>query len=164
MPVDEPPRREVRDTTAFVRGHVIPSAMALLPERLDTPAARAMLVAIGLQESRLEHRRQIRGPAHGFWQFESGGGVHGVLTHHASKPIVEPVLEVLRYRPGDCYFAIVDNDVLACVFARLLLWTHPRPLPVDAGSAWAYYLECWRPGKPHRETWDHFYAQAWGES
>ena len=28
-----------------------------------------MLLAIGLQESRFVHRRQIGGPACGFWQF-----------------------------------------------------------------------------------------------
>lgn len=165
VPYDNPPTKdERRSTLAFVSAHVIPTAMALLPARLDAPEARALLVAIGLQESRFEHRRQVRGPAHGFWQFESGGGVHGVLTHRSSKPLIVPVLELLRYAPGDCYDAITHNDVLACVFARLLLWTHPRPLPSSAAAAWLYYLECWRPGKPHRETWDRFYEQAWEDA
>ncbi len=52
----------------------------------DTPEGRLMLLAIGLQESRFEHRRQLgNGPARGFWQFEAGGGVKGVMTHLASR-------------------------------------------------------------------------------
>lgn len=36
-------------------------ALALLPATMDTPEARIMLLAIGLQESRFEHRRQLVG-------------------------------------------------------------------------------------------------------
>lgn len=149
-------------TRAYIERSILPAAFALLPPRLDSPEARVEMIAIGLQESRFEHRRQIRGPAHGFWQFESGGGVRGVLTHHASKPLITPVLAALQYQPSDCYFALIDNDVLAAVFARLLLWTHPAPLPAlgDADGAWRYYLECWRPGKPHPGTWKALYDEA----
>lgn len=150
----------VNVTAGHVRAFALPAAMSLLPARLNTPAARALVMAIGLQESRFQHRRQVGGPAHGFWQFESGGGVHGVLTHRASKPLITPVLAVLRVEPGDCYDAIVHNDVLACVFARLLLYTHPHPIPTLGDEAWDYYMETWRPGEPHRETWDEFYQQA----
>ncbi|MBN9642984.1 MAG: hypothetical protein J0I68_30950, partial [Achromobacter sp.] len=68
----------------------ITPALALLPATMDTPAARVMLLAIGLQEGRFMHRRQIGGPARGFWQFEKGtrasrGGVWGVFLHAASR-------------------------------------------------------------------------------
>ena len=36
-------------------------ALALLPAAMNTPQARCMLLAIGLQESRFVHRRQIGG-------------------------------------------------------------------------------------------------------
>ena len=39
----------------------IEPALRLLPAALDTPEARVMLIAIGLQESRLVHRRQLVG-------------------------------------------------------------------------------------------------------
>ncbi len=144
-------------------------ALVMLPARMDSPKARAMLLAIGLQESRFEHRVQVRGPAHGFWQFEKGGGVKGVLTHQTTKPLILPILDSMGYdsRPDyaaeDCYDAIVHNDILACVFARLLLWTHPKPLPVRASPdvGWHYYLSTWRPGRPHRETWDDCFETAW---
>ena len=49
---------------------ILDPAAKLLPG-MDSAKARVMLLAIGLQESRFEHRRQIGGPARGFWQFES---------------------------------------------------------------------------------------------
>lgn len=145
----------------FIRAAVIPAAMKMLPAKLDSFEARVMLVAIGLQESRFEHRRQINGPARGFWQFESGGGVNGVLTHRATRPLILPVLDALQYEPSECYHAIEHNDTLAAVFARLNLYWHPDAIPETAEEAWLMYMETWRPGKPHRSSWDAFYAQAW---
>lgn len=145
---------------------VLPSAYALLPERMASREASAMLLAIGLQESRFQHRKQIGGPAHGYWQFERGGGVKGCLSHSGTRPLLLKALDALGH-PDDVqavYEAIVTDDVLAAVMARLLLWTLPKPLPGpdDNAEGWDQYIEAWRPGKPHRRTWDAFYAQAWG--
>ena len=52
----------------YIRDVVIPAALHMLPGHMDSPEARAMLLAIGLQESKLTYRRQVGGPAHGFWQ------------------------------------------------------------------------------------------------
>jgi hypothetical protein len=150
----------------FASRHIIPAAYALLPDVMNSPRATAMLLAIALQESKFHYRRQQpNGPAHGFWQFEQGGGVKGVLEHHESKPHIVWVLSTLRYpaNPAICHRAIQDNDILGCVFARLLLWTDPDGLPDkgDVNTAWEMYLRCWRPGKPKPDTWDDNYAEAW---
>jgi hypothetical protein len=141
---------------------VLTPALLLLPERMDTTAARRMLLAIGLQESRLIHRRQIRGPARGLWQFEEGGGCLGVLRHPASARLAEDVClrRQVTPEPRQLYLALADDDVLAAAMARLLLWTDPAPLPEDAETAWAYYLRTWRPGKPHPHTWPGFWRTA----
>lgn len=139
-------------TLFFVHRHVIPAAFSLLPEKMRSREAHAMLLAIGLQESAFEHRAQVpTGPGRGFFQFEKFGGVRGVLVHRASEPHIAYVLHKLRYAGAstqECYEAIEHNDVLACCFARLLLWTDPRPLPGphDWETAWRIYLDCWRPG------------------
>lgn len=115
-----------------------------------------MMVAIALQESRFQHRYQMAGgPARGWWQFERGGGVLGVLTHPASAKRAEVLCETLLIPANthDVYAAIALNDALACGFARLLLWTDPRGLPTAEADGWAYYLRNWRPGKPHPQTW-----------
>lgn len=144
--------------------NAIDPAMALLPPQMDTVAARTLLLAIAYQESALKHRRQINGPATGYWQFEQGGGVRGVLTHPASKPHIQKALVALDYAPdatpAECYAAIEHNDILATVFARLLLWTDPLPLPDGEGGGLNLYLKTWRPGKPHPGKWPENYRRA----
>lgn len=142
-------------------------ALRLLPEKMNSPSAISMILAVGLQESRFQHRKQIGGPARGYLQFEQGGGVRGVLTHPASKPHIQTVLTALDYDPKSdaeaCYAAIEHNDILAAAFGRLLLWTHPKPLPArsDPTGAFAYYLATWRPGRPYPATFPDFYREAW---
>lgn len=150
-------------TVEHVRDRLIPAACALTGIR-DTPEARVLMLAIGLQESRFQHRRQIRGPARGFWQHEAGGGTAGVLRHEASRA---RALRVCQARgvvpvPSIVNEALATDDLLAACFARLLLFTDPRPLPRigDAAGAWDYYIWNWRPGKPHRHTWGELYARA----
>ncbi len=144
---------------------VIFPGLALLPRRMNSPEAVAMLLAIGLQESRFTARRQIGGPARGFYQFERGGGVAGVLQHHSTREIVCNILDRLEYdrEVPTSYAAIEHNDALATVYARLLLWSLPHALPGPGEDelAWDQYLEAWRPGRPHRQTWSEFYRQAW---
>lgn len=141
----------------------IDPALAELPERMTSDAARVMLVAIGLQESRLTWRRQrAGGPARGLWQFERNGGVRGVLVHEASRSEARRACE-RRDLPATAtavYTALEADDVLAAVFARLLLWTDQLPLPDDMDAGWSYYLRNWRPGKPHPQTWPAFYRRA----
>ena len=148
--------------------HTIPAAYSLLPDRLRSPEATVMLLAIGLQESKFAHRRQMpKGPARGFWQFERAGGVEGVLNHASTGKTIRNALEGLRYRSTmdayQCHTAIEHNDVLACCFARLLLWTLPDALPgrLDVEKGWAQYIKAWRPGKPHISAWPENYAMAW---
>lgn len=149
----------------------IEPALELLPARMDSPRARVMLLAIGLQESRLIHRYQktsdpyTKGPARGLWQFERAGGVRGVMKHRASDDLAQWVCKQRGTAFDDVliHARLEFDDVLAAAFARLLLWTDPKPLPaLDASheEAWSLYTRTWRPGKPHRQTWDAFHDQA----
>jgi hypothetical protein len=123
-----------------------------------------MLLAIALQESKFLERKQIKGPARGFWQFEAPT-VKLVAQHKDLAPILVPVLHTLRYSsdPKELYTAIENNDTLAAVFARLLLWNSPRELPAlgDFASGWRIYIEQWRPGKEKPDTWQECYDTAW---
>lgn len=142
---------------------ILAPALSLLPEHMASVPARAMLIAICLQESGLNHRQQIGGPARGFPQFEKAG-ILGVLTHRATADLANGVCDELVYLPGvnEVHAAIRDNDLLAACFARLLLWTVPAALPgpdqPDVG--WEQYLESWRPGRPRRELWDDNWERA----
>lgn len=155
---------------------VIAPALGLLPALMDTPAARAMLVAIALQESGLRHRRQIGsyrdgkpvlGPARGWWQFEKDGATAAVLEHRASRTLAKDVLEAQGMANApvrSVHQALETDDVLAACFARLLLWTDPRALPSGPSAypqGWLIYLGTWRPGKPKEQPWAGHYATAW---
>lgn len=146
-----------------IRAAAIAPALALLPEKMASPAAEILLLSIGLQESALRYRHQIGGPAHGYWMFEQGG-VRGVLLHPVSRPHALAICEARGVDPSAAaaYAALEHDDVLAAAIARLLLWTDPAPLPAvgEVGAAWDLYLRTWRPGKPHRARWDGCYAQA----
>jgi hypothetical protein len=156
-----------------VRGTVLPGAFAFLPPAMDSLPARAMLFAIGFQESGFLYRCQVaedgrRGPARGFWQFEVGGGIAGVLVHPKTRVLIASVLRELRLAPAAsaCHAAVEHNDVLAAVFARLNLWWVPAALPGrhDVDEAWRQYEFAWQPGKPHRAAWTINYERGWLEA
>jgi hypothetical protein len=146
-------------------------ALALLPPKMDSKAARVQLLATGLQESKFTHRCQVlsggrRGPAHGFWQFEKGGGVVGVMRHAATRHWAAALCQARScdFDAAEIWGRLETDDVLAAGFARLLVFSDPKPLPGvhDAQAGWDLYMRTWRPGKPHRETWDahHLTARA----
>ncbi len=141
----------------------IDPALELLPSKMTSPEARVMMVAIALQESRPQHRRQLpNGPAHGYWQFERGGGVAGVLTHRSVAKHAAALCKRLDVEPDrqKVYAALVHQDILAAGFARLLLWTLPQPLPTEPAEGWAQYMDAWRPGRPHPSTWRRYWDRA----
>ena len=143
---------------ALARTYIVPAALSLLPPRMDTPIARRYLLAIALQESRFEHRRQLGGPAKSFAQFERSG-VLGLIRHPATAPHLHSAVVALQYEPEmaaddvGLHAAIEHNDVLACVLARLNLWWLPGPLAADQDGAWDQYIQAWRPGRPRPATW-----------
>ncbi|MGL0786545.1 hypothetical protein ABN182_07700 [Xanthomonas translucens pv. undulosa] len=148
---------------AMALSHIIVPALAELGDGMDSPPARTLLLAIALQESNLAHRHQVGGPAHGLWQFETGG-VRGVLTHSASQRRARALCDLHGSAPtvAAVYDALEHDDVLAAGFARLLLWTLPLALPAigDEQGAWEQYIDAWRPGQPHRDRWASVYPLA----
>lgn len=142
-------------------------ALALLDQLCGiepTDEARVMCVAIAGQESNWEARLQYSGPARSLWQFEKGGGVHGVLTHAASKDPIRAFCDALGIPCDEAtvYEAMAWNGLLGAAMARLLLLTDAAPLPSIGmcDQAWEYYERNWRPGAPHPEVWPDKYGVA----
>ena len=151
------------------RKWIVDPALYALEEITDgkikrTQEAARLLIAIAYQESALMHRKQMIGPARGFWQFERGGGYRGVLHHHSTEHFAQEVRNALEIPLDQAWKAVELNDLWACMLARLLLWTDPQHLPHgwsgegNVQRAWDYYERNWRPGKPHPERW----AKSWG--
>jgi hypothetical protein len=150
-------------------------AFALLPQKMDSRQARIVHAAIGFQESGFLARRQIitvtrdgkkvnvpEGPAMGFWQFESGGGVKGVMTHPSVSSLARQACHAcgVPFVQDAIWKALEVDDVLAAALARLLMWTDASPLPKNQDEAWAMYARTWRPGKPHPDKWAASYTSA----
>lgn len=154
---------------------IAPAAAEFFPAKFNTPEAQAMILAVGLQESEFTHRQQLigsirdwwkseRGPAVSFFQFERIG-IREVLRHRASRDLAIHVLDMFGYPPEVevVFDALKHNDLLAAVFARLALWRHPAPLPMEhqATGAWFQYTGVWAPGKPKPLKWPDNYRRAW---
>lgn len=133
----------------------IRSGLVLLPAKMDTIEARAMLVAINLQENPQRLEQQTGGPARGDYQMERGGGVHGVLNHSAVKDLAAAACKSCGVSATEeaVYQAIGKDRVLAAALARLLLWADSNAMPAlgDAEAAWTLYLSAWRPGAAKRD-------------
>lgn len=157
-----------------MRNDILLQGLEYMPAKYTSIPARAMLLAIAKQESDFQYRIQMgkddlqwwhsSGPARGYWQFEKNG-IKGVLSHHATGNDLFPLLAMLDY-PRDAYViydAIAYDTVLACIMARMLLWTYPAQLPHqnDPEYGWKQYMELWRPGKPHKDKWDESWAFGW---
>jgi hypothetical protein len=165
-------------TLAEITARGIDPALRLLPPKMDTPEARVMLLAIGLQESDFRDRRQLvtvtrngkrvtvpEGPAKSFWQAEvTGGMVHYVPRHPATKDLAAYLCESrqVAFEDPAIWNAIESDDVLAAGLARLLLYSDAKPLPALGKrlTAWDYYKRNWRPGKPKPEKWPVCYERA----
>lgn len=124
------------------------------------------LLTIGQQESGLKHRYQISsdvhaaGPARGWFQFERAGGVQGVMKHPSSSERAKALCAAcaVDWNASAIWRALEGHDLLAVGFARLLLWTDPKPLPKTEQDGWDYYVRNWRPGKPHPLAWPAYWA------
>lgn len=138
-------------------------AEALEP-KYDSPSARIQLLAIGMQESKFIDRVQKgNGPAHSFWQ-EEPNGIKAVLNHYRVGPVLVDKCKLLGVDPNwqTIYREVINNDVLACVVARLLLYADGNPLPKvgDSDDAWKCYIRNWKPGKPRELDWPYNYKLA----
>lgn len=152
------------DVVTFYRTIVVPGLERLQQVGGPAPSARAsvLLLAISGQEANWSARRQLHGPARGLWQFERSGGVIGVLAHARTRHVALALCDEAGVEPSSkhVHAALERDDLLACGFARLLLWTDPAPLPARQWPAWETYLSLWRPGKPHRDRWPDCYRAA----
>lgn len=149
---------------------ILPAAFEILPAWMTTLDAHALLLAIGLQESGFQTRRQAgNGPARGFWQFEISA-VTDVIAASSTHQAMSDALDSLRYPRQmplrDVLAALEHHDVLAacaarCLLARSLL---SLPGPEEADQGWAVYQACWRPGQPKPDTWASHFDVAWAKA
>lgn len=143
---------------------IVPTLMYMAAEtdlrgRIDHPAAVELLLGTAACESRFRYVRQVGGgPALGIYQMEPA-------THR----------DILTRVRGPCRQFLVDERLLGCaeqmvgdlyaatVFARLLYWLRPEPLPAvgDRDAQGRYYKQWYNSslGKGSRSR----YVRHWNE-
>lgn len=142
----------------------IEMAFRLLPAGMDTALARVILAAIGYQETKYLTRVQYgNGPARSYWQFENGrlAAINGVLNHKATAVLARSVCKARGVEPERMavWNAMEHDDVLGAAFARLLMYTDPKPLPDTSDGVWDMYANrLWNPGRPHPKEWPTSWA------
>lgn len=133
----------------------IEAGLALLPVTMRTAHAKVLLYATSRQENPKRLPKQVGGPAVGDYQFESGGGVKGVLEHPSTAALAASVCKARGIAASrlTVYEALQHDAVLAAAFARLLYYTDPGRIPAvgDEQGAWDMYLRTWRPGAFKRQ-------------
>lgn len=154
------------NTTIFqpCRAWFVTATKAAIPV---TSQSDVLMLAIAGQESGWSDRVQSgAGPAHGFWQFEKGGGVAGVMGRYPNFVLAMAaktgVITEVTAAQVWLAMALPQGDGLSFGMARLLLWTDPTPLPAvgDEDDGWDYYQSLWRPGAPSRSRWATVYPEA----
>ena len=95
---------------------------------------------------------------------EPGGAVAEVMQNAATRDYAAAICKARGVLPyvGAVYRALLTDDVLGIVFARLNLLPDPEPLPAagDQDGMWQCYLRVWRPGVPRPDDWPGSYAWA----
>lgn len=93
-------------------------------------AAEELLLGTALMESNLIHRRQIGGPARGFFQMEPAthNDIWENFLKHRTK-LADRVKEVLTSERDDRLVELEVNDKYACAMARIHYLRVSAPLP-----------------------------------
>jgi len=134
----------------------------LLPDRMNTRAARRLVFAAAYQESEVKFRRQGGGgPARGFAQFELGGpdkpgaGIRGVLVHKSAGYYLKDALKKLNLPTNyqELHPVLEWNDMATVLASRCLIWTLPQVLPATELDAYRQYDSAWRPSAKRPHDW-----------
>jgi hypothetical protein len=143
---------------------VVQPGLALLPEAQRSIEARGLLIAVGGVESRWSQRLQMAGgPAHGFFQCERES-VAEVFQNSITRERLKSACAScdVSWDVDEIFLSIIGHNALSAAVARLILLPDRAPLPRldQAAEAWAYYLRCWKPGKPDESRWPPVWIQS----
>lgn len=130
----------------------------------NLPEAAVFLLAVAIQESHLQFRKQFAGgPARGLFQMESEPLSMMTLVMKKN-PELRAMLPTADPKEMWNLLEFPENDKYGVYIARTALKSDPAPIPRlgNVEGAWEYYLKHWRPGKPRKEKWAISYEAALG--
>lgn len=101
---------------------------------LASPAAINLVTGIGLVESGYRTRKQIGGPALGFWQMEPATEQDCWTNFLDYRPLLSGLLRKLASPEQPSSLLLLTNDAYAAAMCRIRLYRSSDPLP-DANCA-----------------------------
>ncbi len=137
-------------------------AMAETEPRLDSLAARRLLLGTAVEESRLAAIAQYGGgPALSFFQIEPA--THADVRRWADAKGLDPVLAEFAADWASAHLQLAGNAHYACAVARMLYFSVPEPLPAAGdlpglGRYWKTYYNT-RLGKGSAIKWERTYRR-----
>ena len=103
---------------------------------LYSPAALNLVAGIGMVESGYRTRKQIGGPALGYWQMEPATEQDCWVNFLDYRPLLAGLVRKIAYPSQPQHQLLLTNDAYAAAMCRIRLYRSPNPLP-DANCALA---------------------------
>ena len=101
---------------------------------LYSPAALNLVAGIGLVESGYRTRRQVDGPALGFWQMEPATERDCWVNFLEYRPLLAGLIRKVANPSNPSPDLLLTNDAYAAAMCRIRLYRSPDPIP-DADCA-----------------------------
>lgn len=135
--------------------------MAKADPRLDSLAARRLLLGTAVEESRLAAIKQIRGPALSFFQIEPA--THADIRRWAYQRGLDPLLDDFTAGWAAAEDQLPGNACYACAIARLVYFRVKEALPAAGdlaglGRYWKQYYNT-ALGKGSALKWERGYRR-----
>lgn len=116
-------------TLAYAKHEIVTPALTKIG--LASPAAINLVTGIGLAESGYRTRRQVGGPALGFWQMEPATEQDCWTNFLDYRPLLAALVCKLSGRREQEITPqlLLNNDLYAAAMCRVKLYRSPKPLP-----------------------------------
>lgn len=138
---------------------VIEPGLIKLPDHLNTVEAEAMLLAIGMQETKFELSNCVNSDRMGFFRVSTRDIIKLITIDWTSKLL----LDIANGANKFINELVLEDAHFCALCARLMLSITGESLPnlnSDPSESWNLYLKTWKPDNPKRETWDAYWMHA----
>ena len=107
---------------------------------LASPSAINLVTGIGLVESGYRTRKQVNGPALGFWQMEPATERDCWVNFLDYRPLLAGLVRKVADPDAPFSATLLTNDAYAAAMCRIRLYRSPDPLPsADCALALCQY-------------------------
>ena len=114
-------------TLSYAKHEIVTPALTKIG--LASPVAINLVTGIGLVESGYRTRKQIGGPALGFWQMEPETERDCWTNFLDYRPLLAGLIRKVALPNTPASSLLLSNDAYAASMCRIRLYRSPKPLP-----------------------------------